>query len=127
MTLSTSPLHEEVALWRATQQGTVEDFAELDRILSRFRHPDTAIAQILARVAQHDVPIHVAADIDQIVWEQDEFEVNATYTLAPDEDGEWAPDGEFDTEEDARAAIGTWMKVHVVRRIIVESRVYDQT
>lgn len=128
MTLSTSPLHEEIAVWRHTTQGTVEDFAELDRILARHRNPDTALAHILARVAEPDVPIHVAADIDQFVWEQDYLIAKVGYAVATDHEEGWVPDGarSFDTAEEARATLAPWMHAHVVRRVIVEVRIPDE-
>jgi len=122
--LSTSPLHEAVAVWRHAQQGTVEDFAELDRILAEFRKPDTALGHILSRIGEEDVPLHVAADITQLVWEQDYLEATVTYALAAD-DGGWVPDGTFDTPEDARAVLQPWMKGRVVRRVVVETTVPD--
>lgn len=127
MTLSSSPLHEAVALWRHSQQGTVEDFAELDRILARYRRPDTVIAHVLARVAEPDVPLHVAADIDQIVWEQDSFDVRREFALATDHPEGYVPADSpaYTTAQDARDALAPWMHAHVVSRIVVESRVSE--
>lgn len=127
MTLSTSPLHEEIATWRATTQCTVEDFAELDRILARHRHPDTAIAHILARIGQDDVPLHVAADIDQIVWEQDDLIVTRDFVTATDHEEGWVPSDKtsFATETEARAALTPWMHAHVLARVTVATRLPD--
>ncbi len=124
--LTTHPLYEEVAVWRQTQQGTVEDLAELDRILSRYRHPDTAVAHILARIADEDVPLNVAADIDQIVVEQDDLAAKVVYLLAPDTADDWVPDPsrEYATEDEARAVIRDWMNAHVVRRVIVDTPIH---
>ena len=127
--LSTSPLHEELATWRATQQGTVEDFAEFDRILSRYRNPQGAIGAILARIREDDVPMNVAADIDQLVWEQDYLTVTRGYAVATDHEEGWVPEGDrlFETEAEARITLAPWMHAHVVYRVSVENRVPDQT
>ena len=93
MSHPTNPLLEAVTQWRHSQLGTVEDLEELDRILSEFHHSDTALALIAARVAEGDVPLHVAADIDQIIWEQDMVDVTREYVLIPDDDAGWVPAG----------------------------------
>lgn len=118
-----SPLHEAVSQWRMTQQGTVEDFAELDRILSEFRHEDTALAYIAARVNEDDVPLHIAADIDQIIWEQSYMVVTRQYGIGSDRFPGNLPDvGFVDTAEEARQHLQPWMEGYVVTRVTIESR-----
>lgn len=123
--MSTTPLHDSVSEWLRTQRGTPADFAELDRILADYRHEDVATAHILSRVSEDDVPLHVAADITQLVWEQAHLEAQVTYALVAD-DGGWVPDGEFATPEEARAVLEPWMRGRVIRRVIVESPVADE-
>ncbi|SDH38056.1 hypothetical protein [Microbacterium sp. 77mftsu3.1] len=120
---STSPLHEEVSMWMATSQGTIEDRRELERILGRYRRPDAALGYILDRISHEDVPLHVAADITQFVWEQDYLEATRTFAIATDHPEGWAPAGTFDTAEEAQAQIQPWMHAYVIARTIIETRV----
>lgn len=123
-----SPLHELVSQWRASQQGTIEDFAELDRILSEYRHEDTALAHIAARVCDEDVPMHVAADIDQIIWEQSHLVVRRDYGVAMHSDGVSNPRfGYYLTPEGARDQLRPWPEAYVVTRVTIESRTSDQS
>ena len=118
-----SPLHEAVAVWRTSQQGTVEDLAELDRILSDFRHEDTALAYIDARTNEEDVPLHVAADISQIIYEQSFMDVTRHFSIGSDRFPGNLPDvGWFDTAEEARRHLEPWMEGHIITRVTVESR-----
>lgn len=123
----TSPLHEEVSVWLATQQGTIEDRRELERILGRYRRPDAALAYILDRLSHEDVPLHIAADITQFVWEQDYLEATRTYAIATDHPEGWAPAGTFDTAEEAQAQIQPWMHAYVIARTTIETRVPTAT
>lgn len=127
MTTPSSPLHEAVSVWRASQQGTAEDFAELDRILGEFRHEDTALAYIAARVQDADVPLNVAADIDQIIWEQSNMLVRRDYGLASEGSGVSNPDfGYWETPDEAREILLPWMEGYVVTRVTVESRLHER-
>lgn len=121
-----SPLHEAISVWRSSQQGTVEDLAELDRILSEYRHEDTALAYIAARVDEEDVPLHVAADIDQMIWEQSFMVVTRQYGIASDRFPGNLPDvGWVDSTEEARQHLEPWMEGHIVTRVTVESRLWE--
>lgn len=122
-----SPLHEAVSQWRASQQGSVEDFVELDRILSDFRQEDTALAYIAARVDQEDVPLHIAADIDQIIWEQSHMVVRRDYGIASEKHGvSNAGLGYYFTPEEAAVRLWPWPDSYVVTRVTIESRRYEQ-
>lgn len=119
--MSTSPLHEAVAVWRKTQQGTIEDLAELDRILDEFDNEDTALASIAARVCDADVPLNVAADIDQIIWEQDHLIARRQFGIST------APTGGliFDTVEEARQHLP---RTHgqIFTRVTVQSPLHER-
>lgn len=118
-----SPLHEAVGQWRASQQGTVEDFAELDRILSDFRHEDTALAYIDARTNEADVPLHVAADITQIIYEQSFMDVTRQFGIGSDRFPGSLPDiGWVSSVEEARRHLEPWMEGHIITRVTIESR-----
>ena len=118
-----SPLHEAVSAWRLTQQGTIEDLAELDRILAEFRHEDTALAYIDARTSEEDVPLHVAADISQIIYEQSYLDVARQFAIGSDRYPGNLPDvGWFDSAEEARQHLEPWMEGHVTTRVTIESR-----
>lgn len=122
-----SPLHEAVSVWRASQQGTVEDLAELDRILTEFRNEDAALARIAARIQDADVPMNVAADIDQIIWEQDHLVMTRQYGIASDRFTGSLPDTRyFDTVEEAREHLQPWMEGHIVTRVTVEAPLHDE-
>lgn len=107
------PFHEAVAVWRQTQQGTPEDLAELDHLISGYAHTDTALARIISRTDDQDCPLHIAADIDQIITEQENMTATIAYVTAG---------AEYATVEDARAAApGS----DITRRVTVETPVWN--
>lgn len=131
----TPTLVEEVAVWRATTMGTIEDLAELDRILSRHRRfTQDFTVRILDRIRDEDVPVNVAADIEQIIVEAD-FLVPLTpsFRIVTDDGGEdaWTPDEEFTTQDAAATFVDDrpWMHelgdVKIVRRVSVDTVVAD--
>lgn len=122
-----SPLWEIVTQWRLSQQGTVEDFQELDRILTENRDEDTALAYIAARVCQEDVPLHVAADIDQLIWEQSHMVVEREFFVADERGWTIHALGEFDSLEDAAMRVADGRGAKVLTRITVESEVFVRT
>ena len=126
MSRPSSPLHEAVSVWRAAQQGTIEDFAELDLILAQYRNEDAALARIAARVCDEDVPMHVAADIDQIIWEQDYLVVTRDFGIASAERGMSDPNvGYFLTAADAHKRMQQGVQGHIITRVTVESPLFE--
>jgi hypothetical protein len=91
--------------------------------------PDAVSAHILARISEKDVPVNVAADIDQIITDQEGLiEPSISFAIyGKDADGQnWALTDDFASEADADAFIARsrWMRkstdVHVVRLTTVE-------
>lgn len=121
-------LAEEVAVWRKTQQGTVEDLTELDSILARHTVTEDLAAHILDRISEEDVPMNVAADIDQLIYQSmDLIPPDITYAIVHDgvrADGgvSFAAAEVYSTEDAAFQVAGTLGGgVHVMKQITVVS------
>lgn len=128
-------LVEEVHTWLLTQQHTTEDDQRLRDILAEHRTPRinvTAAAYLQARVNGEDVPLHVAADISQILSEAPSTTgAYTTFHVCGDEsehDDGWIADEVFITKKDAQHFIDTtpWVRspensnVRIVRRTTIE-------